>query len=100
MQNLRQLGMRNVEPPAPNNCDPPDGRLLPRIAKRISTDHSSRADDDQSLLLLGAVMIVRFRPPIRRTAGAPRTAMRHRISQTCRGSEATRPSGAVYCLRP
>jgi hypothetical protein len=45
------------------------------------------------------VMTARARPPSRRTAGAPRTAMRRRFSRMCRCSAARRPSGVVCCRR-
>ena len=45
------------------------------------------------------VMTARARPPNRRTAGAPRTAMRRRFSRMCRCSAARRPLGVVCCRR-
>ena len=59
---------------------------------------SIRRGERSSVLSVG-VMTARARPPSRRTAGAPRTAMRRRFSRMCRCSAARRPSGVVCCRR-
>jgi hypothetical protein len=50
MQNLFQLGVRDADLPAPDRRRMSDGGMLERTAKRVSTDHPSRAHDYNACL--------------------------------------------------
>src|ERR1700747_2626123 len=116
MHNFMQLGVRDAEFPAPNRRRASDGGVFERIAKSVSTNHSSRAHDYQALLTragnihctapvtakallelrwLLAVMITRVPPASPRRADALQTTTRHPSSQACRGNGARRPSSVV-----
>src|ERR1700751_6411259 len=98
MHDFMQLGVREAEFPAPNRRRASDVGVFERIAKSVSTDHSSRAHDYQTLLTCArrihrpapvaakalvkpnwplAVMIVPVPPASPRTADAPQRATRH-----------------------
>jgi hypothetical protein len=50
MQNFSQLGMREAKLPAADRRHMTDGRVLQRVAKSVSADHSRRAHDYNALL--------------------------------------------------
>jgi sigma-54 interacting transcriptional regulator len=53
IENFFQLGVGAAELPAPNGGHTCDGRVLGRVAKGLSTDHSTRAYDDKALQVRG-----------------------------------------------
>jgi hypothetical protein len=50
MQKLFQLGMRDTELSAPHRNHTSDGGVIECIAKSVSADHSSRANNDKMYL--------------------------------------------------
>ena len=50
MEHLVQFRMRDARGLAADRGRTSDGGVIERVAKRVATDHSSRADDDQPLL--------------------------------------------------
>jgi hypothetical protein len=50
MDNLIRLGMRDTDLSPPDGRRTSNGGVIERVSKRVSTDHSCRADDDKVLL--------------------------------------------------
>ena len=105
---------------APDNRHTSNGGVLERIAKGVSTDHSSCGNDYKPLLSsrrnvhpqprgaakdvikaawLVAIMTVRAPPASRRRDSAPQTATSRLSSRTCRGSGAKRASSVAFHRR-
>src|ERR1700677_5308613 len=55
MQNLFQLGVRDAGVSAPNGSHTGNGGGFERVAKSVSTNHSSRAHDNKTLLVRGRI---------------------------------------------
>jgi hypothetical protein len=94
MQNLVELGVRYPNLPAANRRHTSNGWVVQRIAKGVSTDHSSRAHDYKTCLSRrrGTLMTACAPPASRRGAGALRIARCRPLWRRCRGSGAPRSS--------
>jgi hypothetical protein len=49
VQDLLPFRMRDSERPAPDRCDASDDSLIERVAQGVPANHTSRADDDETL---------------------------------------------------
>jgi len=61
MENLFQLGMRDTDLSAPDGRRTSNGGVLKGVSKRVTTDHSSRAHDNEVLLASRPNVYLRLR---------------------------------------